>query len=127
MKKLLTILAFLGVIAFSPSQSYAQDPADTTKAATEEVAPVQEATTDAAEVTAEEEQSFHQALKDKFIEGGVEYMWPILICLILGLAISIERIITLNLATTNTTKLLSRIEDALAKGGIEAAKDVTKN
>ncbi len=40
---------------------------------------------------------------------------------------SIERIITLNLATTNTDKLLSKIEDALAKGGIEAAKDVTNN
>jgi biopolymer transport protein ExbB len=127
MKKLLTILAFLGVIAFSTSQSYAQD-ADTTQAATtEEVAPVEETTTDVAEVSADEEQSFHQAIKDKFIEGGVEFMWPILICLILGLAIAIERIITLNLATTNTDKLLSKIEDALAKGGIEAAKDVTKN
>jgi len=127
MKKLLTILAFLGVIAFSAPQSYAQE-SDTTQAATEEVAPAQETATDvAAEVPVDEEQSFHQAIKDKFIEGGVEYMWPILICLILGLAISIERIITLNLATTNTTKLLSKIEDALAKGGIEAAKDVTKN
>lgn len=127
MKKLLTILAFLGVMAFSYTQSYAQE-TDTTQAATEEVAAVETATADvAAEVSAEEEQSFHQAIKDKFIEGGVEYMWPILICLILGLAISIERIITLNLATTNTTKLLSKIEDALAKGGIEAAKDVTKN
>ncbi len=127
MKKLLTILAFLGVMAFSYTQSYAQD-ADTTQAATEEVAPVETATTDvAAEVSAEEEQSFHQAIKDKFIEGGVEFMWPILICLILGLAVAIERIITLNLATTNTDKLLAKIEDALAKGGIEAAKDVTKN
>jgi len=54
-------------------------------------------------------------------------MWPILICMILGLAVSIERIITLNLATTNTKKLLSQIEDALAKGGVEAAKEVTKN
>ena len=125
MKKLLTILAFLGVIAFSTSQSYAQD--TTTQAATE-VAPVQEASSDVvAEAGAEEEQTFHQALKEKFIEGGVPFMWPILICMILGLAISIERIITLNLATTNTTKLLTKIEDALAKGGIEAAKDVTKN
>jgi len=47
--------------------------------------------------------------------------------MILGLAISIERIITLNMATTNTTKLLAQIEDALAKGGVEAAKNVTKN
>ena len=115
MKKLLTILAFLGVMAFSYTQSYAQETDTTQAAATEQVAPVETAAADvAAEVSAEEEQTFHQAIKDKFIEGGVEYMWPILICLILGLAISIERIITLNLATTNTTKLLSKIEDALA-------------
>lgn len=125
MKKLLTVLAFLGVIAFSASQSYAQT--DTTQAATEQVAPVEAAAAPAEEVSAEPEQTFHQALKEKFIEGGVPFMWPILICMILGLAISIERIITLNLATTNTTKLLTKIEDALAKGGIEAAKDVTKN
>ena len=127
MKKLLTVLAFLGILAFSTSQSYAQT--DTTQAATEQVAPVEAAASEVAaeEVVEEAEPTFHQALKSKFIEGGVEYMWPILICLILGLAISIERIITLNLATTNTTKLLSKIEDALAKGGIEAAKDVTKN
>ena len=54
-------------------------------------------------------------------------MWPILICMILGLAVSIERIITLNLATTNTKKLLIQIEDALSKGGVEAAKNVTRN
>jgi biopolymer transport protein ExbB len=126
MKKLLTVLAFLGVIAFSASHTYAQE-TDTTQAATEQVAPAEEAPTVAAEEVTAEEQTFHQALKEKFIEGGVPFMWPILICMILGLAISIERIITLNLATTNTTKLLTKIEDALAKGGIEAAKDVTKN
>jgi len=103
MKKLVSIIAFLGVMTFSAAQAIAQD-------ATEPV-----------------EQSFHQGIKNKFIEGGVGYMWPILICLILGLAVAIERSITLNLATTNTKKLLSKVEDALAKGGIEAAKDVTKN
>lgn len=54
-------------------------------------------------------------------------MWPILICLILGMAIAIERIIVLNMATTNTKKLLAQVEDALQKGGVEAAKNVTKN
>jgi biopolymer transport protein ExbB len=73
------------------------------------------------------ERIFPQVVKDKFIEGDPTYMWPILICLILGLAVSIERVITLNMATTDTKKLLAKIEDALAKGGIEAAKDVTKN
>jgi biopolymer transport protein ExbB len=68
-----------------------------------------------------------RSIKDTFIQGGSSFMWPILICLILGIAISIERIITLNLATTNTKKLLSQIEDALSKGGVNAALDVTRN
>jgi len=127
MKKLLTIIAFFSVIAFGASKAFAQD-ADTTQAATEQVAPAEQPVAETAvEEVPVEEQTFHQAIKDKFIEGGAGFMWPILICLILGLAISIERIITLNLATTNTDKLLGKIEDALAKGGIEAAKDVTKN
>ena len=54
-------------------------------------------------------------------------MTPVLLCLILGLAIAIERIITLNLATTNSKKLLVRVEDALNSGGVDAALDVTRN
>ncbi|SDJ77860.1 biopolymer transport protein ExbB [Catalinimonas alkaloidigena] len=74
-----------------------------------------------------EEASFHQILKEKFIQGGVLFMTPVLIVLILGLAISIERIISLNLATTNTKKLLNRVEEALNTGGIEGAKEVTRS
>jgi biopolymer transport protein ExbB len=125
MKKLLTILAFLGVLTFGAAPTYAQD---STEVVTEQAqAPAEIETVADDESMAEEEQGFHQQVKEKFIEGGPSFMWPILICLILGLAISIERIITLNLATTNTKKLLVQIEDALARGGIEAAKDVTKN
>jgi biopolymer transport protein ExbB len=50
-----------------------------------------------------------------------------LICLILGLALSIERIIYLNMATTNTKKLVEQIEDSLNNGGVEAAKEVCRN
>ena len=74
-----------------------------------------------------EEKTFHQALKQKFIEGGVPWMTPILLVFILGLALVFERIIYLNLSTTNTTKLLAKVEDALKNGGIEAAKDVCRN
>lgn len=69
----------------------------------------------------------HQALKQKFIEGGVGWMSPILLCLILGLAIVIERVIYLNLSTINTKKLLEKIEKALNEGGVEAAKEVCRN
>jgi len=75
----------------------------------------------------EADKSFHQVLKQKFIEGGPVFMAIVLICLILGLALCIERIIYLNLATTNTTKLLESIEDALKNGGVEAAKEVCRN
>lgn len=71
--------------------------------------------------------SFHQVVKKTFIEGGAFFMAFVLICLIFGLALAIERIIYLNMATTNTDKLLSKIESALQSGGVEAAKDVCRN
>jgi biopolymer transport protein ExbB len=116
MKKHFAFVALVGFLLFGASALYAQS--DTTKT---------QATTEVAADSGDSDRSFHQAVKDYFIAGGPPFMWPILICMILGLAISIERIITLNMATTNTQKLLTQIEDALAKGGVEAAKNVTKN
>lgn len=116
MRKFIALFMLAGIL-FVPVFANAQD------------APAASASTPTAvddEIVAEE-QSFHQVIKEKFIEGDPVYMTPVLICLILGLAIALERIITLNLSTTNTKKLIKKIEDALASGGIEAAKDVTKN
>ncbi len=70
---------------------------------------------------------FTQELKKRFIEGGPGFMGIVLICLILGLAISIERIIYLNLSTTNSNKLTDDVEAALKSGGVEAAKEVCRN
>ena len=79
------------------------------------------------EVDEEESVGFHQELKRRFIEGGPGFMGIVLLCLILGLAIAIERIIFLNLSTTNTKKLAQDVEDALNSGGVEAAKEVCRN
>ena len=68
-----------------------------------------------------------QVLKEKFIEGDWKFMSLVLLCLILGLAFCIERIITLNIATTNTDKLMASIDDHLANGNIEGAKEVCKS
>ncbi len=68
-----------------------------------------------------------QTLKQKFIEGGALFMAIVLLALILGLALCIERIVYLNMATTNTDKLLEDVESALASGGVEAAKEVCRN
>jgi len=99
---------------------------DTTQPAVEEQ-PVAQTDTAAAEMAVPEEKGLHQVFKTKFIEGGVPWMTPILILLIVGLAIVIERIIYLNMATTNTQKLLNKVEDALNNGGIDAAKEVCRN
>lgn len=81
----------------------------------------------ATEEVVEEDLSFTQIIKQKFIEGGPGFMGIVLVCLILGLAIVIERIVYLNMATTNTNKLLKNIEDSLNAGGVEAAKEVCRN
>ncbi|WP_166384110.1 MULTISPECIES: MotA/TolQ/ExbB proton channel family protein [unclassified Polaribacter] len=80
-----------------------------------------------AQEAAEESKTFHQELKQRFIEGGPEFMGIVLVALILGLAIAIERIIYLNLATTNTKKLVASVDEALSSGGVEAAKEVCRN
>lgn len=94
--------------------------------ATTVVTTFQDEATDDAAATAESE-SFHQELKKRFIEGGPGFMGIVLLCLILGLAIAIERIIFLNLSTTNTKKLTQNVEEALQSGGVEAAKEVCRN
>jgi len=97
--------------------------ANTDSAATEAEAPVEETSTEAPA----EEAGFTQILKDKFIEGGAFFMAFVLLALVLGLALVIERIIYLTFSQTNTSRLLAEVEDALNDGGIEAAKEVCRN
>ncbi|MFT5646751.1 MAG: biopolymer transport protein ExbB [Aureispira sp.] len=74
----------------------------------------------------EVERSLHQVIKKNFIDGGWEFMAIVLICLILGLAIAIERIITLSLATVNTKKLVAELDNAISNGNIKEAQDICK-
>ncbi|MDO4706840.1 MAG: MotA/TolQ/ExbB proton channel family protein [Porphyromonadaceae bacterium] len=93
--------------------------------APEAIEPVQEET--AAPALEAENVGFHQALKTKFIEGGADFMALVAIALVLGLAISLERIIYLNLANTNPNKMLKDIEAALEKNDIEGAKNIARD
>ena len=123
MKRLFSILAIAGTMAFGTVN--ASTIANTTLMATTTVATV--AQDEEAAEPDEESLGFHQELKKRFIQGGPGFMGIVLLCLILGLAIAIERIIFLNLSTTNTKKLTQEVEDALQSGGIEAAKEVCRN
>ena len=140
MKKLLSLILFLSFLTLG-SITFAQDEvivdsvesvSDTSAVVEEDFASevVETNEDEEEEIIFEEEESqgFHQAIKEQFIQGGWQFMGIVLLCLILGLAVSIERIITLNLATTDTKKLLSDVDDALKnKGGVSAAKEICKN
>lgn len=140
MKKLLSLLAIAGMLSFGTTNAVAQN--GNTTAKTELVqknaqasggqaskTPSKKATNTAKKNVkkAEPKESFHKIIKTKFIEGGANFMGIVLIALILGLAICIERIIYLNLSTTNSTRLLKKVEDALKSGGVDAAKTVCRN
>ena len=120
MKRLFSILAIAGMMAFGTANA-------TTTANTTTTATVVSTTQEPDAAAPAEELGFHQELKNRFIQGGASFMGIVLLCLILGLAIAIERIIFLNLSTTNTKKLTEEVEEALASGGIDAAKEVCRN
>ena len=143
MKKLIALLTIAGFMTFGISNSVLaqqdENAVQTEQVATEEVvaeeaAPAAEEATEATEevvtttMTEEEaEPTFHEVLKKQYIDGGWGFMTLVLIVLVLGLAISIERIIYLTLSTTNTKKLVADLEAALKQGGIEKAKELCRN
>ena len=147
MKKVFALLTVTGMLSFGTINSvYAQDAeevaaegtmsADSAAQAEEAAAAAAaeaeekaaaEAATQEEVAPAPEDKSFTQVIKQKFIEGGPGFMGIVLVCLILGLALVIERIIYLNMATTNSNKLLKNIEAALNSGGVDEAKEVCRN
>ena len=128
MKKILSLTLLASFLIFSSQHSYGFQ--DEEEMEVVEATEIQEATEmQEAEVAPAPQQSvgFTQELKNRFIEGGPGFMGIVLACLILGLAIAIERIIYLNFATTNTSKLIDDVESALKSGGVDAAKEICRN
>ena len=140
MKKVFALMSIVGLLTFANFNNVmAQDEAAAAEA-TEQVAATDEApAADAvvAEPAAEEEtvaaapaddtKSFHQVLKEKYIQGGAGWMTPVLLCLIFGMALIIERILYLNMATTNVKKLLDGIEENAKKGDWKGARELCAN
>ena len=121
MKKLFLILS-VAMLSLGTVNVFAQDAAapETEQVVEQEIV----------ETTVEaglEGESLHHVLMQKFLEGGWEWMLPVLLCLVIGLAVAIERILYLSLSTIITKKLIANVEEALRTGGIEAAKEVARN
>ena len=138
MKKLIALLTIAGFITFGISNSVLaqqeentpqteQVAAEATEQVAAEAAPVEEVVETTTIAEEEAEPTFHEVLKKQYIDGGWGFMTLVLICLVLGLALSIERIIYLTLSTSNTKKLLAELETALNNGGVEKAKEVCRN
>jgi len=140
MKKVIALLSIAGLLAFSNFNGLKAQEQTQAAEATEQTTDSTAATVDTAaeaavaeeiveEVSTEEAAplTFHQVLKQKYIEGGAGWMTPILLCLLFGLALVIERVLYLNLATTNVEKLLASIEENVKKGDYNAAKEVCRN
>ncbi|NQU85193.1 MAG: MotA/TolQ/ExbB proton channel family protein [Mariniphaga sp.] len=139
MKKLIAFLTIAGMLTFGASNvALAQDEnvtvtdteitTDTT--ATEGDTTMIEAVAavvETLEPEPEAEQGFQQVLKEQFIAGNWKFMGIVLLTLVFGLALCIERIIYLNLATTNNQKLLNKVESALETGGVDSAKEICRD
>ena len=135
---LLTLIAFLSLGTFSvfaqndsenilPTEEVTEESPAADAEATEEEKTKKKKKEESKGGDGDEENDFHQIIKQKFMEGGPAFMGIVLLCLILGLALAIERIIYLNMATTNSKKLLNKVNDALKSGGVNAAKEVCRN
>ena len=133
MKKVFMFLAAMTIMVFTANIAAAQEEnAEAAPEATEQVAEEAEPAEEAApaeQAVSEEapaEIPLTQALKTKFIEGGAGFMSLIIICLIIGLALAIERILYLTFSKVNAKALVAEVEKALEEGGIEKAKDVCR-
>ena len=124
MKKLFLILT-VAIFALGTVNVFAQEPA--AEAAAEAVAEAVEAADQVAAETEIAGETMHHVMMQKFLEGGWEWMLPVLLCLVIGLAVAIERILYLALSTINTKKFVAQVEEAVKTGGIAAAKEICRN
>ncbi len=139
MKKFFASIACVAALSVGfATTALAQEPAEAVANAATEMVDSAAAVVDSAAASVEdvvettteavsEDAGFHQAFKQKFIEGGADFMSLVTIALVLGLAICLERIIYLNLADVAPKQMLDEIEAALQKGDVAKAKTVAQN
>ncbi|KAF5409824.1 MAG: hypothetical protein C5S43_06045 [Candidatus Methanocomedens sp.] len=130
MHKILLVLLLI-MAPFAIAQGEEPEAIETTEEITEvveeEVVPVEEpvenADVEEAPVVEEVErsQSASMDLKDLFIAGG-NFMWPLLIALIIGIAVAVERFITFSKAKLDVNKFLEQLGGYIRKGDLSGAE-----
>lgn len=61
-----------------------------------------------------------------FVSGGL-FMYPILLVFAVGVAIAVERYVTLTLVTNKNQKVWDKVQPLLSKGDFEEARKLTEN
>ncbi len=130
---LMVLLLLLAPVAFAQATEGEPATAEETTEETveqttpvEEAAPVEEAPAETADGQEEEiprQQSASMDLKDLFIAGGA-FMWPLLIALLVGVAVAIERFVTYGRAQQNVAKLLEQLGGYIRKGDLQGAENL---
>jgi motA/tolQ/exbB proton channel family protein len=133
MKKLIALFSFITILTFFCSSlvsAQAPSAAATATADTLSDAALNDtgvADTATVKPTAEKDASFHQSLKQKFIEGNAGFMSLVALALVLGLAFCIERIIYLSLSEIDAKRFVGKLDDMIVAGEIEQAKALSRN
>ena len=134
MKKIIAILAIVGLLTCVQTVSAQEQTKDTTEIVENDTITADSAMAvidaDLQGMEAElegEGGGLHKQLKRKFIEGSAGFMSLVALALVLGLAFCIERIIYLTLSEVKTKKLMYDIDERLEKDDVDGAKDLCRN
>lgn len=122
---LLLLLAVTTVVVAAPSDTIAASAAsDSTSLLLDEAAAEMSDTT-MMDMAANGDA--YSQLKVKFVEGGAGFMSLVALCLIIGLAFCIERIIYLSMSEIDAKRFMQALETKLKGEGQEAAKELCRN
>ena len=133
MKQLIALVAIIGLMAFGQTATAQEVPSQDTI----ETAVVDSFAVDTVAVAMDdmvlsedldaEADGLHHQLKTKFIDGSPLFMSLVALALVFGLAFCIERISYLTLSEINAKKLMRDIDDKVAKGDVEGAKQLCRD
>ena len=130
MRKFLLLLLVLTALAWAQPETTEPDaPADVEEVVEETVVEepvVEETVTEEALPVGEDverTQSASMDLKDLFIAGGA-FMYPLLLALLIGIAVSVERLLTYGRIRIDVSSFLEKIGGFIRKGDIKGAEDL---
>jgi len=127
---LLVLLLIMAPLAMAQTEEpeATETTEEVTETSTEEVVPVEEpAAPEETETPVAEEveraQSASMDLKDLFIAGG-SFMWPLLLSLLIGIAVAVERLIVFSKAKLDVNKFLEQLGGYIRKGDLSGAESL---